>query len=267
MDVDPLENSRIPKITHQIWFQGWDKVPEKYHENIRQLEALNPEFQHMRWDETSLRRECELLGAPYVKKFDSMSHMIMKVDYGRYVVLYRYGGISIDMDMKPMRPLRETPGLASEELIVSKLPNPVGYTGYVNNAMFAAVPKCSILKEIVDSCTKSTKRQEDYSAFELYLNEETGPEFINKQLAPHWKRIKVLDSEFFEPCYSADVLCTPGEKTIADHRHSLSWIDSSYHWIFKLLFLLYRALPILILLGVAWAYFYWGKKAKRSIKA
>jgi mannosyltransferase OCH1-like enzyme len=191
--------------------------------------------------------------------------MIMKVDFGRYIVLYRHGGISIDMDMKPLRPLRETPGLASEELIVSRLPNPVGYTGYVNNAMFAVTPKCPILKEILDSCVRSTNTEEDFWTFETYLNNETGPEFINKNLERHKDKIKVLDSTYFEPCYSMDSLCTPSEKTIVDHRHSLSWIDSKYHFIFQILFLLYRLLPILILGAAAW-YFFGFTQPKRGRK-
>jgi mannosyltransferase OCH1-like enzyme len=256
MDSDESLRSSIPKITHRIWFQGWDKVPEKYQENVRLLEEMNSEFEHKKWDEQSLRRECELLGKPYAEKFDSIPLMIMKVDYGRYIVLYRYGGISIDMDMKPIRPLQETPGLDTEEMIVSKLPNPVGYTGYLNNAMFAVKPRSPIIKEMIDKCTTSTKKQEDYLNKELYLNNETGPEFVNKCLEKYKKRIKILDSEYFEPCYSSDMLCKPSKSTILDHRHSMSWIDSGYHWIFKLLFLIYRFLPIVLIILFVWITIY-----------
>ncbi len=210
----------------------------------------------MKWDEQSLRRECELLGKPYVEKFDSIPLMIMKVDYGRYVVLYRYGGISVDMDMKPIRPLKETPGLDTEEMIVSKLPNPVGYTGYLNNAMFAVRPRCPIIKEMIDKCTVSTKKPEDYLNKELYLNNETGPEFVNRCLTPYKKRIKILDSEYFEPCYSVDPLCEKTPKTILEHKHTMSWIDKGYHWIFKLLFIVYRFLPILLIVAFVWIAMY-----------
>jgi mannosyltransferase OCH1-like enzyme len=248
MDSDESSRSSIPKITHRIWFQGWDKVPEKYQENVRLLEEMNPDFEHKNWDEQSLRRECELLGKPYVEKFDSIPLMIMKVDYGRYVVLYRYGGMSIDMDMKPIKSLNNTPGLDTEEMIVSKVPKPVEYIGYLNNAMFAVKPKSPIIKEMLDKCTSSQKKIEDYICKEDYLNNETGPAFVNKQLDKYRKKIKILDSEYFEPCYSTDPLCSSTEKTILDHRHSMSWIDAKIQFLCKFLFILYRFLPLVLIL-------------------
>lgn len=248
MDSEESPRSAIPKLTHRIWFQGWDKVPVKFHENVRRLEEMNPEFEHKTWDEHALRRECELLGKPYAEKFDSLPQMIMKVDYGRYVVLYRYGGISVDMDMKPLKPLRETPGLDEEEMILSTVPKPVGYTGYVNNAMFAVKPKSPIMKELIDTCTVSTKKQEDYICKELYLDNETGPSFVNKVLNPHRKKIKILDSEYFEPCYSTDPLCKATDKTILDHQHTLTWVDIKIQWLGTILILFYRSIPILLII-------------------
>ncbi len=247
MDSDESTRTSIPKITHRIWFQGWDKVPSKFHQNIKDLEEQNPDFEHKTWDEDSMRKECEQLGKPYLDKYDSLPLMIMKVDYGRYVVLYRYGGISIDMDMKPMRPLNGTPGLDKEEMIVSKLPNPVGYTGYLNNAMFAVRPKCPIIKEMIDECTRSTKTQSDYLNKELYLDSETGPSFVNRMLEKHRKRIKVLEPDYFEPCYSVDPVCKPTKKTILEHKHTMSWVDEGYHWVFRILFMVYRFLPLVLL--------------------
>lgn len=239
----------IPKITHRIWFQGWENLPEKYRDNSKRLEELNPEFEHRVWDEHSLRRECELLGKPYLDKFNSLPHMIMKVDFGRYVVLYRYGGISIDTDMKPLRSLRETPGFYRDTFIVSKIPPPMDITNIANNAIIMCKPKHPIMKDLVDTCVSSTKKKEIYMTDEIYLDIETGPTFFNSVLKKH-SGVTRLDPEYFEPCYSVDPECKVKKTTIMDHQHSMSWIGKHVQYIFQALFILYRLVPVILLWGI-----------------
>ena len=112
--------TEIPKITHQIWFQGWDQLPEKYHGYMESLAILNQNWEHMKWDEGSLRAECEKLGPETLEKFDGFDNMIQKVDFGRYVVLHNYGGVSVDCDAECLRPLEKIPGLDRYDLILSK---------------------------------------------------------------------------------------------------------------------------------------------------
>lgn len=240
----------IPLITHQIWLQGWSKIPPKYAENAKELKALNPEFKHMRWDEDSLRTECEFLGKPYADKFNSFQNFMAKVDFGRYITLYRYGGFSIDTDMKPLAPLKNTPGLSTAEFIVSKLPFPVGLTGYVNNALFIVRPRHPIIKEMLDAIVRSTKTESDYSSKELYIDSETGPSFVNRILEKHKTRIVVIDNEYFEPCYHVDPYCKPTKKSIMDHQHSLSWISPMIQLLFRAVFFILRFGVPLLLLGV-----------------
>ena len=66
----------IPKITHQIWMQGWKNLPEKFQENVEILHEMNPGYTHMKWDEESLRIECSKFGADCLKKFDSFELFI-----------------------------------------------------------------------------------------------------------------------------------------------------------------------------------------------
>jgi mannosyltransferase OCH1-like enzyme len=245
----------IPHITHQIWLQGWAEIPQIHRAKVEELHAMNPEFKHMQWDEESLYKECLLLGQPYADKFKSFQNFMAKVDYGRYVVLYHYGGFSIDTDMKPLRPLRETPDLDSAEFIVSKVPFPVSITGFVNNAIFIVRPKHPLMKEIIDTITRSTKTEKDYLTKELFIDNETGPTFINTTLNQHRKRITIMDHEYFEPCYSLDPYCKPTEKSIMDHQHTMSWINPIFKEIFRVIFFMYRFILPLVLVYGAFAYF------------
>jgi mannosyltransferase OCH1-like enzyme len=80
----------IPKITHQIWFQGWENLPEKYAKNVESLRILNKNWEHKTWDEQSLRAECEKFSPEALAKFDGFTRMMAKLVFGRYIVLYNY---------------------------------------------------------------------------------------------------------------------------------------------------------------------------------
>lgn len=241
----------IPLITHQIWLQGWTEIPDIHKQKVDELHALNPEFKHMQWDEESLRVECRRLGKPYEDKFNSFQNFMAKVDFGRYVVLYNHGGFSIDTDMKPLKPLNNTPKLESEEFIVSRLPFPTGWIGHVNNAIFIVRPHHPIMKEIIDTIVRSSKTEKDYASKELYINYETGPTFITNIIDKHKKNITIIDNEYFEPCYSFDPYCKPTDKSIMDHQHTMSWINPFFKVLFRIIFFIFRfILPVLIVYGI-----------------
>lgn len=251
----------IPTITHQIWLQGWDQLPEKYKSNVQGLHRLNPEFEHKQWDEKSLREECALLGKPYVEKFDSFPSFMNRVDFGRYVVLYRYGGFSIDTDMKPIKALRETPGLDKQQFMMSLSAFPAKLVGQVNNALLIVSPKHPIMKEMIDMIVLSDKLPSDYSNQELYTHYETGPELAGKLYKKHKDKIFLLDNDFYEPCFSVDPICKPSKNSIMDHQHSMSWIHPIIQSIFKILFAMLYFAPIFVVAGVAY-FIYRYSKAK-----
>jgi mannosyltransferase OCH1-like enzyme len=232
-----------PKITHQIWMQGWDVLPEKFYENVRGLHALNPEFQHMQWTDATLRAECAALGPTYLAKYDSFIHMISKVDFGRYVVLYRYGGISIDTDMEPLRPLHETPGVNEYDFILSAS-SIMGSSllNTVNNALFIVVPEHPIMKFILDTIVGEPESWITRSLHkELFVQMTTGPCFLNYILYKYRDTIHVLDNMYFEPS-------VPTDKSIMNHNHELSWMSPFSAFVVKHWFMLFVSLVSLVLL-------------------
>ncbi len=237
--------------------QGWDNLPEKFHENVRLLEKFNPDFEHRRWDEDRLRLECAKMGKPYLDKFNSFDELIMRVDYGRYIVLYQYGGVSVDTDMKSLKSLSHTPGIETDTFIISPTGASIllpihSLTSLYNNAIFLVRPRHPIMKEIIDECTNSRKTRKNYPLKELYVDGETGPSFISRVLEKHKKHIKVIDAKYFEPCLSMDPFCKVPESSILDHKHQNSWIDPNLQSFFTFLFFLYHNLwiigPLIILI-------------------
>lgn len=90
----------IPKIIHQIWIQGYDKIPLElltYHQNCIRI---NGDFKYYFWDNTKIRNFLlEYFGKNYLDLYDDYTIFAQKADFARYAILYILGGIYLDMDM------------------------------------------------------------------------------------------------------------------------------------------------------------------------
>tara|TARA_B100000795_G_C22679668_1_gene391252 strand:- start:553 stop:741 length:189 start_codon:yes stop_codon:yes gene_type:complete len=56
------------KIVHQIWFQGKDKIPEKYHNNLKKTKNTLKNWRHIIWDDESIQKELKKMGLKYLNK-------------------------------------------------------------------------------------------------------------------------------------------------------------------------------------------------------
>ena len=218
--VEPV----IPKITHQIWIQSWSELPTKFAENVELLHSLNPEYEHMKWDDAGLRAQCALLGPHVVAKYDSFQNLVQRVDLGRYVVAYNFGGVTVDVDMKSYKPISATPGLATSDFIVSQSAFPATLVGFINNALIMVRQHHPVLLEIINAICACAAKEEDYISKELYIGATTGEPFY-RIIMERQSEIRIIDSRYFEPCFSVDPICSPDRTAIMDHRHELSWFS------------------------------------------
>lgn len=213
----------IPKITHQIWMQGFDSIPDKFKKNIYDLHRLNPEYDHKQWNEHMLREECKKYSNECLERFDSLEQMITKVDLGRYVILYNYGGISVDTDMEQIKPLSNTPNINSDNFMISKMPFPFNNIGLVNNAIIITPPNHGILADAIYTIINDKRKRSDFLIKDYYTDHITGPYFMNNLLNnTNYLYIK-LDNKYFEPCNSLDIFGSIYNDSIMVHRHEGSW--------------------------------------------
>jgi len=215
----------IPKVTHQIWFQGWDQLPEKYREDTEKLSILNPNWDHMKWDEMSLRAECEKFSPEALTKFEEFTNMIQKIDFGRYIVLYNYGGVSIDCDTECLRPLEKVPGIDRYDLILgknslTKLENKVASYGLsrdlviVNNAALCCSKENLLMKQFIEFLIKNESWNEDLL---LDTQLKTGPLALSVFFNKYLDDVLILDSDIFEPFGNVT------KRTVLNHKYDQSW--------------------------------------------
>jgi len=251
--LNRMEGRTIPKITHQIWLQGWKSLPPKFKENVNGLHALNPGYTHMGWDEKTLREECRKLFPAVLARFNSLPYLVQKVDFGRLVVLYIYGGVSVDTDMKSLKAIDTTPKIDTAELIVSLSAFPGNLIGQTNNAIVLAKPHHPLILELITQMTNVTTKESEFLTKELYISHTTGPVIQNTFFHEHLGEIVFLDHTYYEPCFSTDPLCAPSKESIMDHKHEMSWVSPGMKVFLKILigflYVVLYSIPIVIVYG------------------
>jgi len=89
----------IPKIIHQLapadknkWNPLWEKCSESWRENF-------PGFTFMHWNDEHLYEFIEKEYPQFIDVYKQFPFNIMRVDFARYCLLHKYGGIYADMDI------------------------------------------------------------------------------------------------------------------------------------------------------------------------
>jgi mannosyltransferase OCH1-like enzyme len=234
----------IPKIIHQIWLQGYDNIPDKYKLNMKKTKDMNKDWNHVLWDDLKiinlLRENKEWIDTYY--KLEYLHH---KVDFSRYVILYKYGGIYIDMDAYTIKSLD---GLLNKfrdyDLILSKSKNKTLIESYLicgrdtclNNGIIISSKGSEKIKILIDSIIKNPKC-DFLSIKQTCINSITGPKKITNVVYDNMNnKTKLLDPEYLEPCVNDK--CELTENTYIVHKHALSWFpDIIVKWDYKEIFI------------------------------
>tara|TARA_R100000654_G_C2665295_1_gene125299 strand:+ start:494 stop:1126 length:633 start_codon:yes stop_codon:yes gene_type:complete len=89
------------KIIHQIFLDVGLKPLKDRHDylnNIKLLKENNKDWKHILWDDNTLNNFVETNYPQYLEYWNSFPHPFYKIDYARYLLLQKYGGIYIDLD-------------------------------------------------------------------------------------------------------------------------------------------------------------------------
>lgn len=91
--------SKIPKIIHQIWI-GPKEFPQKYKTLATSWLKHHPDWKYMLWDNESIK-QLKLVNQDL---FDAADNWGEKSDIARYEILYRFGGLYVDVDFECLKP-------------------------------------------------------------------------------------------------------------------------------------------------------------------
>jgi hypothetical protein len=175
----PTVVAGVPLVIYQTWHSN--KVPEKMKENIYKLLEVNPEFDYFLYSDEKCREFIENnFPKEVVNAFDMLIPGAYKSDLWRYCVLYKLGGVYLDIKYYSVMPMIDI--IHTNPIIFVKDAGELTcgngkYTG-LYNAFMASTPQNPIFKGCIDDIVNSCK-------FKLYKNgslDITGPCLLGRIL-------------------------------------------------------------------------------------
>ena len=88
----------IPKIIHQTWKNK--SIPEKYKVLYQSVGIHHKNWEFKLWTDKSMEEFVKKYYLEYYPTYKSYSKTIQRCDFFRYLVVYHYGGIYLDLDIK-----------------------------------------------------------------------------------------------------------------------------------------------------------------------
>lgn len=241
-----MKNSN--KIIHQIWYQGNHNIPA----NLQDYQLRNKNFcekygwKYMFWDEKTIDLLVAEHFATHKNFFGSLRFLHQKIDVAKIMILYKHGGLYLDMDsyvykeQKLLKVLEDMVTNGPYTVVLSAL--------HLNNDLFLKMIFCkgNILMTLVNNGVIFTEANSHFMLHYLLkieeqtiisqhwgenksncINRTTGPYRLSKIYfrAPHHlqKEVKILDSSYFESYFMGVNYIT--DKTCILHQHNITWIS------------------------------------------
>lgn len=104
-------------------FQSWHtkKLHPLVQEKIDFIKNLNPEYSYNLYNDSDMDNFVnEHFSGQIAECYNKLNIIVAKVDFWRYLVLYKYGGIYLDMDSSIKKPLNELIRSTDEAIITAE---------------------------------------------------------------------------------------------------------------------------------------------------
>jgi mannosyltransferase OCH1-like enzyme len=167
----PLKKNYNPVIPLNI-YQTWHtkNLPPKMFETIKLIKNLNPRFNHQLFDDNDCREFIKNNFEPNVlHAFDSLIPGAYKADLWRYCILYKNGGVYLDIKYMPLNNFRFITMMEKEHWVLD-----VDKYG-IYNALMVCKPENEILLKAINQIVENVKNK-------YYGNnflEPTGPQLLS----------------------------------------------------------------------------------------
>ena len=178
----------IPRIIHQTW--KTNDIPPVMKNYVKSWRSLHPHYEYKLWTDTDIRNLIKDYYPWFLKYFDGYPHHIMRVDAFRFFVLYKYGGVYVDLDLEAYKCI--DPLLNNEKTVLFLETN-----NSISNAIMCSVRNNPFLEHVFDELIKvHSTVGTNTDAWKM-----TGPAFLTNIINSLKSQIdiKIYPSEYYFP--------------------------------------------------------------------
>lgn len=159
---------------HQIWI-GPKPFPEEFKKYKKSWIDKHPNWEYKLWND----KDIEEFKLRNKELYDKSTNYAEKADIARYEILYREGGVYVDVDIKCLKPIdkihKKFDFYAGMNAVID---NPEEYI-YATNALIGATAKHPILKYCIKTLNKAQSLPEPFGKL-IAIVSKTGPGHLTR---------------------------------------------------------------------------------------
>ena len=227
----------IPKIIHFIWWQGSNKIPDKFKKNVDSWKIHNKNYKVIVWD---CRFFNNILSDYEWSNINKFKYMIQKIDYCKYLLIYNYGGVYVDIDIFCNDSLDNY--LLQDKVNVAYMPL-IKFYKLINNGFIAADKGNKLIEKVIKEC--KLNRDLFFITKELTVFRTTGPYLFNSIMNNNYN-VNIFDQNII---LETDIE-NSNEGKLGVHYHEFSWISNKFIFIIKMILFCNRNFFRLLFIGL-----------------
>ena len=192
------DNEMIPKLIHQTWKNK--RVPAQFTAFTNSWKKHHASWEYRLWDDKDNREFIQKWYPWFLPIFDIYSFDIQRADAVRYFILYKYGGLYVDLDYECFKPVE---CLLSEKSAAFAIEAEVncrqdGVKQIISNAFMASEPRHPFFYAVMKSLITYTSKK---TGFDQFILDTTGPFMLNRVFENYQNQheIKLIPSKYVSP--------------------------------------------------------------------
>lgn len=182
----------IPKLIHQTW--KTNSVPAKWRVFVNKVQEINPGWEYKLWTDAENDEFVKNEYPDFIDLFRGFSRGIMRADVIRYLIMYKVGGVYLDLDYEVLKPFN----FDFKELVLPlnrSLQNG-NAQDELGNCIFASVPGHRFWLDVINELKINPPIVSNYDQ----IVHATGPGLLTKVYkANHYQNIYTPERLLYHP--------------------------------------------------------------------
>ena len=162
----------IPKLIHQTWKTS--DIPRKWLRFANTVKTLNPDWKYKLWSDADNDEFVKKEYPEFYDIFTGFSRGIMRADVIRYLIMYKIGGVYLDLDYEILKPFDF--GNCDIVLPLNRSKDYGDAKDELGNCFFASAPGHKFWSDVINDLKKDPPVVTDYTQ----IVEATGPRLLTR---------------------------------------------------------------------------------------
>jgi mannosyltransferase OCH1-like enzyme len=192
---------KIPKIIHQVW-DNRDELPNALQEIAKTWKDFHPEWEYKLWNKAMIDEFLTLHFPDFIPYYKAYLHDLQRWFAVRYLILYHYGGLYVDIDYECLEPLDTLFGASTCCMGMEPGENSMYFNKpvVVGNAFMASIPRHNYFGKIIEDLKVNNNKT--FSPHTIYqIMESAGPFLTTRvhNVYPDKDEITLIPAELVTP--------------------------------------------------------------------